>query len=114
MRRLECIDASPCAPECFIVEVCSELQEETLRNRWEHVNVLLRMSMLTGLQMQLDATLNLLCDMAAEIAKFESAIVYFWEENQELMQLRIVRNLEKPAGEEIFGNILNFWAIKHG
>jgi len=102
------------APERFVVEVFSELRAETIQRRWDDVNVILRMSMLTGLQMQLDATLNLLCDMAAEIASFERALVYFWDEAQELMQLRFARNVEKSAGQEIVsGNILNFWAIKY-
>jgi diguanylate cyclase (GGDEF)-like protein len=53
--------------------------------------------------------------MAAEIAKFERALMYFWDEGQELMQLRLARNLEKSASQEIAsGNILNFWAIKYG
>lgn len=101
-------------PERFVVEVFSELRSETIKKRWDDVNVILRMSMLTGLQMQLDATLNLLCDMAAEIAPFEKAMAYFWEENQEIMQLRFGRNLENEAAQEISsGNVLNFWAIKH-
>jgi diguanylate cyclase (GGDEF)-like protein len=101
-------------PERFVVEVFSELRAETIQKRWEDVNVILRMSMLTGLQMQLDATLNLLSDMAAEITLFEKAMVYFWEEGQELMQLRLHRNLEKDAAQEVSsGNILNLWAIKH-
>jgi diguanylate cyclase (GGDEF)-like protein len=102
-------------PERFVVEVFSELRPETIQKRWEDVNVILRMSMLTGLQMQLDATLNLLCDMAADIAPFDKAIFYFWDESRELMEPRISRNVEKIAGEEIAsGNILNFWAIKYG
>ena len=48
------------APERFVVEVFSELRAETIQRRWDDVNVILRMSMLTGLQMQLDATQNLL------------------------------------------------------
>ncbi len=98
-----------------MVEVFSELRAETIQKRWEDVNVILRMSMLTGLQMQLDATLNMLCDMAAEIADFDGAMVYFWDESQELMQLRFTRNVEKNVVQEISsGNILNFWAIKYG
>src|SRR5262249_41558510 len=108
-------DPASCPPERFVVEVFSELRAETIQTRWEDVNVILRMSMLTGLQMQLDATLSLLCDMAAEIAPFERALVYFWDESQELMQLRLTRNLEKGASQEILsGNVLNFWAIKYG
>jgi diguanylate cyclase (GGDEF)-like protein len=102
-------------PERFVVEVFSELRPETIQKRWEDVNVILRMSMLTGLQMQLDATLNLLCDMAADIASFDKAIFYFWDEGRELMEPRVSRNVEKITGEELAsGNILNFWAIKYG
>src|SRR5438270_3445627 len=115
MLSYESPDPGSSAPERFVVEVFSELRAETIQKRWDDVNVILRMSMLTGLQMQLDATLNLLCDMAAEVAQFERAMIYFWDEGQELMQLRLARNIEKSAGQEIAsGNILNFWAIKYG
>ena len=115
MSSPEPADPISSPPERFVIEVFSELRPETIQKRWEDVNVILRMSMLTGLQMQLDATLNLLCDMAADISAFDKAIVYFWDEGRELMEPRIARNVEKTAGEEVAsGNILNFWAIKYG
>ncbi|HXA84049.1 MAG TPA: GGDEF domain-containing protein [Candidatus Dormibacteraeota bacterium] len=115
MPSPEPVDLGSSPPERFVVEVFSELRPETIQKRWEDVNVILRMSMLTGLQMQLDATLNLLCDMTLDISPFDKAMVYFWEEGHELMELRIARNVEKKTGEEIAsGNILNFWAIKYG
>jgi diguanylate cyclase (GGDEF)-like protein len=115
MPSPEFADPGSSPPERFVVEVFSELRPETIQKRWEDVNVILRMSMLTGLQMQLDATLNLLCDMTADMAAFDKAMVYFWDEGRELMELRIARNVENKAGEEIAtGNILNFWAIKYG
>ena len=104
-------------PERFVVEVFSELHQDTIQKRWNHLNVLLKLSMLTGLQMQLDATLNLLCDMAAEITSFDKALIYFWDEGQEQVHLRIVRGFaDKITGTEGLssGNILNFWATKHG
>src|SRR6266513_1013844 len=52
------------SPEKFVVEVFSELKQETVQERWREVNVLLRLSMLSGVPMQFDATLNLLCDFA--------------------------------------------------
>lgn len=104
-------------PERFVVEVFSELNQETIQNRWQHLNVILRLSMLTGLQMQLDATLNLMCDMAAEIAAFDKALIFFWDENQEQVELRILRGFDqKPNGitGTPNGNVLNFWATKYG
>jgi diguanylate cyclase (GGDEF)-like protein len=115
MPSTEPADLGSSPPEPFVVEVFSELRPETVQKRWEDVNVILRMSMLTGLQMQLEATLNLLCDMTADISAFDKAMVYFWDEGRELMELRIARNVEKQTSEEIAtGNILNFWAIKYG
>jgi diguanylate cyclase (GGDEF)-like protein len=105
------------APESFVVEVFAELDAATIQNRWEHVNVVLRLSMLTGLQMHLDATLNLLCDMATEIATCEKSLVYFWDEGQEQMELRLVRGIEKdqPALREVSaGNVLNLWVVQYG
>jgi len=115
MPSTEPADLGSSPPERFVVEVFSELRPETIQKRWEDVNVILRMSMLTGLQMQLEATLNLLCDMTADMSAFDKAMVYFWDEGRELMELRIARNVEKQIGQEIAtGNILNFWAIKYG
>ena len=115
MPFTEPADPGSSPPEPFVVEVFSELRPETIQKRWEDVNVILRMSMLTGLQMQLEATLNLLCDMTADISAFDKALVYFWDEGRELMELRISRNVQKQIGEEVStGNILNFWAIKYG
>lgn len=113
----ESTQPAPFPPERFVAEVFSELDEETIRRRWQHLNVILRLSMLTGLQMQLEATLNLLCDMAAEITWFDRALVYFWDEGAEHMELRLIRGLGKGspvAAEMSAGNVLNLWAVKYG
>jgi len=114
MPSPESLDPGTSPPERFVVEVFSELRPEIIQKRCEEVNVILRMSMLTGLQMQLEATLNLLCDMAADIAAFDKAMAYFWDEARELMELRIARSVDKNAEEISTGNILNIWAIKYG
>ena len=104
-------------PEKLVAEVFSELDENTIRRRWQHLNVILRLSMLTGLQMQLEATLNLFCDMTAEIASFDTALVYFWDEAKEQMQLRLERGFDAHTGapEELTeGNMLNLWAVRYG
>lgn len=75
----------------FVVEVFSELQQRTIQSRWHALNILLRLSMLTGSQMQLDAALELLCDYAHEIANFETALIYFWNEKEDRYGLRVSR-----------------------
>lgn len=109
----EAYDSSP--PERFVVEVFSELRQESVQQRWRDVNVILRLSMLSSMQMQLDATLNLLCEFASEVAPFDKSLVYFWDENQDETQLCVSRGIAAPATEAFSrGNILNFWATKYG
>jgi diguanylate cyclase (GGDEF)-like protein len=117
MASRESTQPAPFPPERFVAEVFSELDEQTIRNRWQHLNVVLRLSMLSGLQMQLEATLNLLCDMAGEIAPFDRALVYFWDEGAEHMELRLTRGFDKnlkSVNEISSGNIVNLWAVKYG
>ena len=103
-----------CPPEMFVVEVFSELGQETIQRRWRELNVLLRLSILAGVPMQFDATLNLLCDFAAEITNYDRALVYFWDEAKEQVQLRAWRGIEDNARNDLErGNILNFWAAKY-
>ena len=103
------------SPQLYVADVSSELSAETIRHRSKHINVILRLSMLTGLPMRLEATLNLLCDMTAEIVAYDKAIVCFWDENQEQMQARIVRGFPDSAlnsADLAKTNILNLWAVK--
>jgi diguanylate cyclase (GGDEF)-like protein len=102
-------------PERFVIEVFSELGQEVMQRRWREVQVILRLSILSGLEMQLDATLNMLCDFAAEIVTYDGALVYFWDESTDQVQLCVTRGLEHVS-KEVFdrGNILNFWAGKYG
>lgn len=105
-------DSSP--PDCFVVEVFSELGQKMIQERWQGVNVIVRLSMLAGLQMQLDAALNMLCDFAAEIVPHERSIVCFWDENSEQPQVRVARGIENPNADFIArGNVLNVWAAKY-
>jgi diguanylate cyclase (GGDEF)-like protein len=95
------------------VEVFSELKESLIVHRPREVNVLLRMSMLAGLEMELSSTLNLICDMAAEIVAFKSAAVYFWEDDSAAMRVRVTRNMpETEQGSSARTNVLNYWAAK--
>ncbi len=103
-----------CPPERFVVEVFSEISQSTLQERWREVNVILRLSMLTGLEMQLDASLNMICDFASDIAPHDRALVYFWDEAQEKVQMRVARGFEELNTEPLArGNILNYWATKY-
>lgn len=100
-------------PDRFVIEVFSEVREETIRRRWREVNTILRLSMLTGLPMQLDAALSMLCDFASEIVNYDSALVYFWEETSEQMLLRGTRGVEGVSESLARGNVLNFWVNKY-
>lgn len=98
----------------FVVEVFSELDQTTIQARWQAVNTVLRLSMLTGLQMQLDATLNMLCDFSFEITPHDVSLAYFWNENEDRFSLRVARGgaaAEKDKFES--SNIFSFWAAKY-
>lgn len=103
-----------CPPERFVVEVMSELGREVVQKRWREVDVLLRLAMLSGVPMELDATLDLLCDFASEMVLFEQCIAFFWDDSEEQVRLRVSRSIPEQARESlVHGNILNFWAAKY-
>lgn len=98
----------------FVVEVFSELDEQTIGTRWQAVNAILRLSMLTGLQMQIEPTLNLLCDYCSEMIDYEFALVYFWSDADDRFVLRAMRGLAAPKEKSPeTSNIFNFWAAKY-
>src|SRR5262249_58258502 len=95
----------------FLVDPPVELSDETVHKRRQHIKAILRLAMLTGSQMQLEPSLNLLCDLSAEVVTYSTAPVYFWNEADENMELRISRgDLRRATAGNGRGSTLNFWA----
>jgi len=98
----------------FAVEAKNELTPEILGTRWRSVQAILKVATITGSQMQLSPALNLICDLAAVIASFDSAYVYFWNEPQEKMELRLHRGQNDHTTQVPWGgNLLHFWVTQH-
>lgn len=98
-------------PEQFIVEVGPELSPEILQQRAKAVNALLRLAMLAGTEMELDAAVNTLADFMAEIVPYDRILIFFWDEELELPKPRLARGLEGIAPEVyVQGNSFNLWA----
>jgi diguanylate cyclase (GGDEF)-like protein len=98
----------------FAVATRNELSPEIIGSRWRSVQAILRLAMVTGSQMQLGPALNLICDLAAIIANFDTACVYFWNEPQEKMELRLQRgHVQQTSQVPWGGNLLHFWVTQH-
>lgn len=98
----------------FAVAAKSELDPEIFGTRWRSVQAILRLATITGSQMQLGPALNLICDLAATITTFDSACVYFWNEPQEKMELRLHRgHIDNTTQVPWGGNLLHFWVTQH-
>ncbi len=102
-------------PQKFVIETHAELKPEILQGRCRHLNVVLRLAMLTGLQMQLDSTLNLLCDMASEIVSFDRAMIWFSSDTGEEARRRLVRGQVAPEDQETATdiNVFQVWAAQY-
>jgi diguanylate cyclase (GGDEF)-like protein len=102
-------------PERFVVDVSSVLSEALIRSRSQHAAVLLRLSMMSGLQMNLNASLAMLCEYAREIVEYNSALVFFWNEKEERSLLRVMEGIPSSR-RELFAqqNMLGFWTQQFG
>ena len=113
MHSSPSIEESP--SDQFVVDACVQLSEAVIRERWQDVNRLLSLSMQSGQQMQLDATLSHLCDQARQIATFDRALTYFWQEKEDRFALRSCVGVEERLRAiQSSGNLFNLWAVKHG
>jgi diguanylate cyclase (GGDEF)-like protein len=98
----------------FAIQPQSELSPEICGTRWRSVQAILKLATITGSQMQLGPALNLICDLASTITAFDSACVYFWNEPQEKMELRLRRGrIDETPQVPWGGNLLHFWVTQH-
>ena len=109
------VDPSMSGPETFLVDVSASFEEELIRKRSAHVAVLLRLSMMSGLQMNLNASLAMLCEYAREIVFYDAALVYFWNEKEERSLLRSMDGLPSGKRESLMhSNVVEFWTRQFG
>lgn len=102
-------------PETLLVDVSASFGDELIRSRPQHIAVLLRLSMMSGLQMNLNASLAMLCEYAREIVPYDIALVYFWNEKEERSLLRFADGLPADRRDGFTGsNLLEFWTRQHG
>ena len=100
-------------PSDFIIEVDAELSPYTLKTRPRAVNALLRLAMLAGMEMELDAAVNTFADFIAEIVPCDRIVLFFWDEEQDAPRVRLARGLEDINPDcYVQGNILNVWASR--
>src|SRR5436853_974052 len=106
---------SESGPEQFLVDVTTELTEETACDRWRDVNVVLRLATVSGSQMHLDPSLELLCDSAQKMIDADLCHIYFWSERSDRPQLRLCRSHESSTCEHHDRvSRFNVWAVQHG
>src|SRR3954471_18190054 len=101
------MNSSPMSgPERFVVEVAASFGDELIRSRPQHIAVLLRLSMMSGLQMNLNASLAMLCEYAREIVPYDIALVYFWHEKDERSLLRYADGIPATRRDAFNGSNL--------
>jgi diguanylate cyclase (GGDEF)-like protein len=92
-----------------------ELTPEAIRGRLPHVNVLLRASLLGALHMDMDVTLAVLADQAAEMVPCDQALLYLWDEDRERLTLGVVRGVADGRRDALGeGTRLTHWTLRHG
>jgi len=101
-------------PETFLVKVQAELLPETVQRRWQAINVILRLAMLSGLEMQFEGAVELISDFAAEMVPHERSLACFWDEELEELRLLATRGISPKAARLTQGNVLNLWATRFG
>ena len=84
----------PLSPKDFIVPVCSDLSPETARQRSMDLCAIIRLALLGGAPVHVDATLNAICDIAAEIVRFERVLVTYYDEPERPARLAVARGFD--------------------
>ena len=98
-----------------ILAPLATLPSDLIRNRADHIAALLELGAMSGSQMNLSATLQVLAKFAERIVAHDAALFYFWKESEERSLLRAHPGIEHCQREKMLdGNILDFWSRQHG
>jgi len=98
-------------PPQAVVEVYSEPTPDLLAQRLTAVTALLRMALLSGMEMALPTAMHLMLDMCGQIVSSDRQLVVLSGDREHLPRLQVARQFDSEKPPEIENNLLHHWVM---
>src|SRR5690348_10009020 len=98
-------------PPQAVVEVYSEPTPDLLAQRLTAVTALLRMALLSGMEMALPTAMHLMLDMCGQIVASDRQLVVLSGDREHLPRLQVARQFDAEKPPEIESNLLHHWVM---
>jgi diguanylate cyclase (GGDEF)-like protein len=101
-------------PNGYFIKSPPEFTKTMAVRRYKAMNVLLRMTKITGSHPDIELSLSTLMDLAAEIVPYDWGLFYIWDDDIGSLQLKVSRGVDKafPLLLEK-GNLIACWTFEH-
>lgn len=101
-------------PEKYFIKKPPEFTKRMAGRRHQAMNVLLRMTKITGNHSDMDLSLTTVMDLAAEIVSYDWGLFYLWDDDIGSLQLKVARGVDQafPLLLEK-GNLIACWTFEH-
>lgn len=99
-------------PSQAVVEIFSEPTPELLGQRLPALTALLRMALLSGMEMALPTTLHLMLDLCGQVVWSDRQLVVLSGDREHLPRLLVARQFEPATPPEIDVNLLHRWILQ--
>ena len=97
-------------PPQAIVEVLSEPTRELFEGNFEALTSLLRLALLSGIELTLPTALHLLLDMSQSVVSSQRQMIIFTDRRDPEARLQVSRHFEPALVPDIEANLLHRWA----
>lgn len=101
-------------PPRAIVEVVSEPTAELFHHNLEALTSLLRMALLSGVELTLPTALHLLLDVSQSVVASERQLIVFADQRDPASRIQMTRHFDPPAPPGPEGNLLHAWVGRSG
>ncbi len=99
----------------YILEVSPDINKGFATKKYKEINILLKANMISNLNMDFKVSLHVLCDLISEMVQYDKALLYFWDNDLEIMNPYIVRGFsDKLPGSLQQGNLFAEWCMRYG
>jgi len=101
-------------PAGAVVEVNNEPTPELFEHRLGSLSALLRLALLSGVELTLPTTLHLLLDVTQSVVAADRQLIIFSDQRDTGARFQMGRNFETPPPPEIGTNLLHAWTGHSG
>jgi diguanylate cyclase (GGDEF)-like protein len=99
----------------YMLDISPDITKDFAARKYKEINILLKASMISNLNMEFKVSLHVLCDLVSEMIRYDRALLYLRDNDLDILTPFIARGFPSKISEPLQqGNLFAEWCLRSG